>query len=367
MVLNSGLSHPLRKWVRRIGQGTRVDRERSSIVARGQAALLPGDALLALAAVSLASVSALGGGALDAGLLAATGAFVAMGGSWIAMVLMRRAVDRSRASVVREVIRHDPGYCFLTDAEGVLGFANIAADARFPAAPGEFLAIALREVFAGAEGVVYRLRRHAQAEGAATEDIASHAEGMRVHVRRMAGDMLLWRLDTESLRGEVGRQEALPSLLISRSGAILYMNGAARSLLRRRPKGIDELFADLPLRSGGVHGLRHPDDVRVTVTVTDIGAGRQELVLSPVTAPEAAESGPGSVDGGFDALPVPLLKLDPDGSILRANGEAARLLHLRQDVPGKLTEHMEGLGRALSDWLQEAADIRGLIGRSSCG
>jgi two-component system cell cycle sensor histidine kinase/response regulator CckA len=80
-----------------------------------------------------------------------------------------------------------------------------------------------------------------------------------------------------------------------------------------------------------------------------------EVVISPI--PEELET-PDKL-GHFDGLPVPLLKVQPDGTILRANPEARQLLDLGNRAPGHMAEHMEGLGRAIKDWLREAADGRG--------
>jgi len=60
----------------------------------------------------------------------------------------------------------------------------------------------------------------------------------------------------------------------------------------------------------------------------------------------------------FDALPVPLMKIAHSGEVLRANLEASRLLG-RSDVQGlSIVELMEGLGRSIPDWLEEAANAR---------
>ena len=71
----------------------------------------------------------------------------------------------------------------------------------------------------------------------------------------------------------------------------------------------------------------------------------------PTFAPIAREEAPAPQESGFDGLPVPLVKTAADGRILRANHEARRLLAIEGQALGNISERMEGLGRAVTDWL----------------
>jgi len=55
-----------------------------------------------------------------------------------------------------------------------------------------------------------------------------------------------------------------------------------------------------------------------------------------------------------------MAELSPQGVIIRANSQASRLLGLRADETPAIEEAMEGLGRALADWLRDATLGRGL-------
>jgi two-component system cell cycle sensor histidine kinase/response regulator CckA len=57
----------------------------------------------------------------------------------------------------------------------------------------------------------------------------------------------------------------------------------------------------------------------------------------------------------FEALPVALLKLAPDGHVIVANESARRLLGDENVIRRPLHDLMEGLGRSINDWLAEAA------------
>lgn len=277
---------------------------------------------------------------------------------WLTLDLYQSGRNRRMLARLAEFTETEPGFCFICDDSGELRHANAAARSRFQPAKGEALSQLLRDVFASSEGILYRLWQKSLTNGFAMEDVTSHSEGFRIYVKRFSREAVLWRLESEAQRSAGTMRSDLALMSLGRNGAVLYMNAAARSLVGGRAKRLEDVFVDLPLRSGGVHHLSNADgEQRVLVQSTDIGAGRIELVLSPI----AAEAEPEDSVGTFDGLPVPLLKVSPDGAILRANPEARRMLDLGSTTaPGQLAEHMEGLGRAIKDWLQEAADGRGL-------
>ncbi len=62
----------------------------------------------------------------------------------------------------------------------------------------------------------------------------------------------------------------------------------------------------------------------------------------------------------FELVPVPMAELSPQGMIIRANSQASKLLGLRAEETPAIEEVMEGLGRALADWLRDATLGRGL-------
>ncbi len=316
--------------------------------------------LLGLGALSFFVAQSSAGGVVQLGAVAAAGVFWTMGLGWVFVDLTFRLRQDGRAGLLAEIIEGDPVACFLCDPEGRILAANPAAHRRFSFVPETPLAQVLDEVFASSEGVIYRLQRKAESSGHAFEDVTSHAEGFRVQVRSFDDGQTLWRLEPDSAtRGARGEGD-LPVLTLGRNGAILFMNPAARDLVGARVKRIEDVLDDLPIRPGSVHRLAGGGGRKVFLRASDIAAGRRELVLTPMTD----SSGDGDDVGGFDRLPVPLLKVAPDGTILRANAEARRMLDMQGvdkqgAVSGNLAEYMEGLGRALSDWLREAAEGRG--------
>ncbi len=323
------------------------------VTPRGGSLLLAILALGCILCVLLMSLPA----AVNAALLAGAGALGSMSIGWFCYDLLRRARKARHVTMLIELVEEEPVFCFVCDLEGNLKHANFSARERFTTDIGAPLADVLRDVFASSEGVIYRLYHKVQANGSATEDITSHSEGFRIHVRSVPPGLVLWRLEPDAAHSSQQARGESPVMTLGRNGAVLFMNAAARELMGHRAKRLDDVFEDLPLRPGGVHDMKTETGTkRVLVQCVEAGAGRMELTFSPIVEEDDRSDNQGS----FDSLPVPLIKVAPDGKVLRANPEARRMLDLGQGEPGNLTEYMEGLGRALTDWLQEAASGKGL-------
>ncbi|MGR3378285.1 hybrid sensor histidine kinase/response regulator [Salipiger abyssi] len=320
--------------------------------------------MVLLALACFGSVMALPAGAAQIGLLAAGAGFATLA-ALVALghLLRRRRGARDFAAIVR-FSQDVPTPIFVTDESETVIFANAAACDRFGAPEARPLAAVLNASIASAEGVMHRLRLAAgdNDSGAAREDVTTHAGRFRLSLHLGFGGRAIWRVDPragpERDAGAGAADEAeLPLLTLGRSGAVLYMNGRARAVLGRRVKRIEDVLEDPPLSSGAVHRFVTPDGHRsFTVRCADAGIGRQELILHPV---ETAQGDTPDMTG-FDALPVPLLRLGADGTVLRANAVACRLLAVEHADGGCVTDYMEGLGRSITDWLSEAAAGRGL-------
>ena len=85
--------------------------------------------------------------------------------------------------------------------------------------------------------------------------------------------------------------------------------------------------------------------------------GEHEVFLVPNWMKEGVAPTP---HDDFERVPVPMAELSPQGVIIRANSQASRLLGLRAGETPAIEEVMEGLGRALADWLRDATLGRGL-------
>lgn len=325
--------------------------------------ILPGLVLVGAGGTCLTLGLLLSGHSAAPAFLAAAGAFLALGVLMgLRRVLVARHAGRAFATL-RSHAQADPAPALLEAADGRLLFANDAAVAAF--GTGETLAERLGAVLPDAKVLVERLRLRAGDRGV-SEDVASPVGRHRITVIA-GGELSCWRIERLPTGGTAPTAETLavaeaqdaagdaPVITVGRSGAVLYMNDAARTLLGRRVKRLDEVL-ETPARTGKVQQIVTPIGVRsVQIRCSDAGVGRQEVVLHPMPDPD-----PGEVRDGVDELPVPLLRLAPDGRILRANAEACRMLEVQSADGSTVDEHMEGLGRSITDWLADAAVGRGL-------
>ncbi|WP_415402825.1 ATP-binding protein [Tateyamaria sp. SN3-11] len=289
----------------------------------------------------------------------AVGATVLMGLGF-AVTLSTRQMRNKQASTMTAIgdfIEKDASPSFVCTPDGEVLRANAAARSTYATRRGETLAGTLRNTFANPGGILFRLKASAEVEGAAREDIVTRRGHMRLAVHEMDADHLLWRLeavpDTGQGRGTDG--PGLPMIMVGRTGAVLYMNEAARTLLGGRVKGLDAVFDALPVRYGQVNQIATAEGpVDVLATQVDAGAGRNAIYLLPPPV-DVQNTGTWS---SFEDLPVPLVRFSPEGKVRSFNRKGADLIGpgLGEDI--HISELMEGLGRPIADWLEETVSGR---------
>lgn len=290
------------------------------------------------------------------GLLAAAGALMVLGLVLTVTARKTRKTHDLAVGAISDFIEKDASPSFVCTSDGEVVRANAAARATYATRRGETLSNSLRNTFANPGGILFRLKAQADAEGAAREDIVTRKGHMRLSVHEMGEDQLLWRLeavpDTGQGRGTDG--PGLPMIMVGRSGAVLYMNEGARALAGRRVKGLDALFDRMPVVSGAIAQITGTDGpVDVLVSEVDAGAGRRAYYLLP--PPAVSEV---STWSGFEELPVPLVRFSPDGHVRSFNKTGADLIGDVLVEGAHLSELMEGLGRPISDWLDETVSGR---------
>ncbi|WP_371168742.1 ATP-binding protein [Aliiroseovarius sp. 2305UL8-7] len=275
--------------------------------------------------------------------------------------------DRQQKHLFRTVsmfVEQDAAAMFATDAEGMVLYQNEAANQAYGDQKGATLAGAMKGLFAAPASVLFRLQNKALARGAAREDVVLRRGHMRLSVHCSGRGGYLWRIEEIGERGAGGRSGeniSLPMMTASKTGTILFMNEAARRLLGGRETTLDRVFTDLPVKAGAVTQVSAKNGpIPALVCELEISAGRRELYLLP------PPSGPAITDQEWafiDRLPVPLVKLDLDGSITMANQRARGLLGDENAIGLQFADLVEGLGRPVSEWLREAHSGRHL-GRS---
>lgn len=280
--------------------------------------------------------------------LLGVGSFSALIASWRLKSAQLRAV-----TMVQNLFEREADVCFVSSADGHILYAS---DAASDAGMGdkESLADVLADQLLDAEGKVRDMIATCQLEGRCDEEVSLRDNMMRLSVKRVETGVLVWEIQKSTPVSEAHHGSAtprLPMLTVGRSGAVLFMNPAARHLLGERKKTLSDIFGPNVTDLQSATTVYTSDgEQQCLVAEFDATAGRREIYLLPTETPVMRD---GAVQ--FDELPVALLKVSPKGDVLLANRAARQLIQMdiaSQTVMGDL---MEGLGRSIVDWLMEAA------------
>ena len=151
--------------------------------------------------------------------------------------------------------------------------------------------------------------------------------------------------------------DCLPFFRLDENGQVLFSNLAATKLLKQAHSQteITQALKRAPLlpktlKLNGCSGT-------FRFLQNRLETGEHEVFLVPNWMKEGVAPTP---HDDFERVPVPMAELSPQGVIIRANSQASRLLGLRAGETPAIEEVMEGLGRALADWLRDATLGRGL-------
>ena len=169
-------------------------------------------------------------------LLAAAAGFLALGLLTGLLRLRRLRRQRAEFATLTHFAEQDPAPILATDAEGRVIFANAAARLRFGEVAGADLVSVLNASMASAGGVLHRLRMAAAASGSAREDLSTHAGRFDICLRLDGAGRCYWRIDPLARASAPAPASGEPPVMtIGRSGAVLYMNVQARTLLGYSP------------------------------------------------------------------------------------------------------------------------------------
>ena len=279
---------------------------------------------------------------------------IAMAIYFVSKVREKRA--KASLDAIKEFIANDAAPSLLSTQDGSIHSANSSAHAQFGGNLEGTVSGTLRTIFTNPGGIVFRLQTRADLNGSAREDLITRKGHMRLSVHKIGQEVYVWRL--ENIASSILHAEgpSLPMIIVGRAGALLYMNDAARTLAGGRVNSLQKLFSQPKLISGTVCDLNGPDGpVPVLISELEAGAGRRAIYLLP-PGPEMAPEQSWSV---FQDLPVPLLKVNAEGTVQAYNKMAAGLVGVALRDNAQLSDLMEGLGRSITDWLGE-----NLIGRS---
>lgn len=303
------------------------------------------------------------------GLLISAGTLVAL--AVIVVMAKRGATSRQKllAEAVPLLISKDMNPAFLAQPDGTVIYSNEAAEERFPNPEDDTIGTRFAKVIANPDAVLYRLQNRAVTLAAAREDIVTRTGQYRISVARVGKAMFLWRFDDLGAAPQTsapkGTGSSLPMLTVGRSDAVLFINDAFRRLIDRRPKTLSDVFGADPLLSGSVRRIKTADGAHLdcVLAIVQSGAGRKEVYALPtavgqIMQPPHATNPKAAWDTIEGQLPVPLMKIGLDGSVLAANRDALMMLSLDSTDGKKLGDILDGLGRPIVDWLKETYNDR---------
>ncbi|RPE71705.1 two-component system cell cycle sensor histidine kinase/response regulator CckA [Pacificibacter maritimus] len=276
---------------------------------------------------------------------------------WVALIILciewrHKALRKRVFASIAGFVEHDAVPSFTTDADGIIGYENTAAVKRFDGRTGQSLHTALETFFAAPKAMLARMQSRALAKGADSEDVILRQGHMRLSVNLVGEDVFLWRLEDIADRGTASgiADIEIPMLTLSKTGTTLAVNDALKRIIGPRDVQLDRIVNDLPLRSGDVHVLAGLEGrVYARTAIFDTDAGHREVYFIPETAPNVNDW------DAFDALPVALLRIGLDGSILQSNRPAREILAVTQTEEMGLGDVVEGLGRSVVDWVSDVA------------
>ena len=250
------------------------------------------------------------------------------------------------------LIQHDPAPCFCTDADGAIVMQNASAERRFGLRTGLSMARAVAGVLPNAAAVVFRQETALGRRPSAHEVVVTPRGTVRLAAHRLDGGVL-WRLDDMAdAHARQGEAIGLPMMVVSHNDTVLSMNAAMREVLGRRATTLEDVFPELPLIAGRRCRLSGATGrIEVIPIVVPAKDGRREVYAVPGLAEPATAS---VAARAFEALPVALLHIGPDGKLIASNSHAQALLGIDADTTGMMSQFVENLGRPVNDWVMDA-------------
>lgn len=265
-------------------------------------------------------------------------------------------LDAGVAAHIRKVHGWERVPCFLTDQQGQIQWRNSEAEVQYRFENSDTLSTLLQEMIADPAKLLADLRIRANVFGHALEMRAVGDKVMHLSVFCATRNELLWRIEeTETPRSEAPEQGALPMMRLDGEDNIVLVSDPLSGKLGACVRNIRDIVTDPPLNAGGCNWIKLVDGMQQMHVLAFKAGEHRDIYLFPAPAQPRRDDA-----DLFESLPVPLVKLHATGEIALAN-RGARVL-LGDDIPpGRhLSDLVSGLGRSVTDWLQEATDGRGL-------
>ncbi|WP_170760067.1 hybrid sensor histidine kinase/response regulator [Ruegeria lacuscaerulensis] len=239
--------------------------------------------------------------------------------------------------------------CLIANTQGDVLSSNSQARAQIQAFPGARLENCLKSMIANPPAILLRLQSLAEIYGKAREDIVTVGSTIPVSVFGVGNGLFCWRfhLETPGRWDEV----SVPVVTEGRNGALLRVNGAAEHLLGQKPETLHQVISTDVQGAGEITKVKTANGCvpAVACELARFGTFR-DLLLLPMDDGEQSVS-----EASFADLPVPIMRLSPDGIILEANRLAAKLIGNIQPGETNVDQIMRALGHPILDWLARTA------------
>jgi two-component system cell cycle sensor histidine kinase/response regulator CckA len=338
------------------------------VVAAGLGLLMIGVVILqGIAAPFVTHWNASNGGVAALVLLSTGGTLATLGLAIKGMAFWanrQHALDLKRFEVV---LGADLTPCFVSDTEtGCLVWQNTAAARIFSLLLGAPVTSIFGGWFAAPADRMSDLMDRALATGAARECLVSQRGSVTITAICAGDGRMIWRVQDATTDAAVWAQDlgagqeglALPMLRVDSAEKIVSMNAALRTLVDGPAFTLAELFPDGLPAPGELAAVTTADGpLDALIADLPVGENHREIYVLPVSAQTLALRGDPT---GFEGLPVALARIDSDGALRDINREARSLLGLNDGQHPLLADVVEGLGRPVQDWLQDARAGRAL-------
>ena len=318
--------------------------------------------------------------AIIVGLIAAFGALVAVaiGGRGWAMVLgaaacavlllatasvwvsKRQTKPFGRNSkLVSTLLSRDPDPVFVTNNEGVPLMTNAAVGAVTT------LQARLADWCVNPAQTIATMLDEVHESGFSEREFRRKNKSLKLvsHISDDAGEAIVWRFSMQ--HSEVLRVvEMLGIPVLTQDNGVVLANSAARAIADHET--CTAIAQDTALSFGEDHQTGQVGGATVTLPSGQVmhavrsaaHDGLEDVVLVPPMVPPRDFRSAQASD--FEDIPVALLQLDAEGRIAGTNRLARSLLALEEQDTRFFWQVVEGLGRPVADWLDDARAGRAL-------
>lgn len=274
---------------------------------------------------------------------------------WLAQELFRHREKRDFVKHLKDLsstIEHDEKKHYLVDQDGSILFQNAAA--RSAGDVNLNLEEVLRPYVADTHRVISSLTGQAVA-GRSFHNLVSRNGSAEVEVRGVSEGVFLWSLENTRLpqTENVEATTQVPMVSVGPKDEIFYVSEGASNLIGENVETLGDLGVG-EIEFGAFNSIRTKvGNLPCFVQSVSASPTQRNIFIFPV-GPERTEL----TSLPFEDLPVAAMRIRKNGEILIANQAARKLINCEKCSGLFINQLLEGLGRPISDWLDEAAEGR---------